>query len=107
DTATDKAKPAIAINLNILYLHKPSDNLDFSQQRKVQLSCSSLRRWSPRRLEVDQGLCDGRAGSSRVSGRTKDYKFRQLRSESDPSLGCGSPLNCSPSRALRYQGEML
>jgi len=33
DTATDKAKPAIAINLIILYLLKPSD-LDFSQQRQ-------------------------------------------------------------------------
>ena len=33
DTATDKAKPAIAINLIILNLLNPSD-LDFSQQRQ-------------------------------------------------------------------------
>jgi hypothetical protein len=32
DTATDKAKPAIAINLIILYLPKPSNHSDLSQR---------------------------------------------------------------------------
>ena len=74
DTATDKAKPAIAINLIILHLPKPSDNLDFSQQRIVRLSCSmrKLPAVVTRRLEIDQGLYDRRAGSSPVSGRIED-----------------------------------
>ena len=63
DTATDKAKPAIAINLIILHLPKPSDNLDFSQQGIVRPLCSSSASFR-RRVEIDQGLYGGRAGSS-------------------------------------------
>jgi hypothetical protein len=74
DTATDKAKPAIAINLIILHLPKPSENLHFSRQRIVRLVFKQrkLPALVARRLEINQGLCDGRAGTSPASGRIED-----------------------------------
>ena len=58
DTATDKAKPAITINLIILYLLKPFDNLDFSQQGSpaIVFKQHKLPAVVAPKVDIDQGL---------------------------------------------------
>src|SRR5258708_7683348 len=62
DTATDKAKPAIVINLIILHLPKPSNQTagEWSGSRVQAAPCKLTG------FEIDQGLYDDWAGTSVV-----------------------------------------
>jgi hypothetical protein len=69
DTAIDRAKPAIAINLIILNLPRPSNHPDLLQREKwsgSHVKIRALQACGPvaRTLEIDQGLYDDRVGTS-------------------------------------------
>jgi hypothetical protein len=69
DTAIDRAKPAIAINLIILNLPRPSNHSDLLQREKwsgSHVKIRALQACGPvaRTLEIDQGLYDDRVGTS-------------------------------------------